>query len=210
VLQNRVDPSGQIIKTSARGLWLGNRGVIHNRQDIVKPFNHKAWITCLLEFKGRERPVMSPGRWTELFFLDEATAFAAGHRPCFECRREDALRFKSCWISGNPVHNFNMKTSINLIDDIMHRERIDSAKKKVIHHRASSEIPDGTFVFINDNAYLFYDGKFHHWTPFGYDTMVAIRETPSNLAVLTPSSVVNAFSAGYRPQVKITVRTDMV
>ncbi|HEY0652814.1 MAG TPA: hypothetical protein VGD65_06790, partial [Chryseosolibacter sp.] len=113
MLQNRVDPFGSIISTAARGTWMGNRGVIHNEQkQITRPFKHKAWITCVLEFKDRRRTVMSPGRWTELFFMDEATAFAAGHRPCFECRREDAKRFKECWLKGNPSHQFSMSTSI--------------------------------------------------------------------------------------------------
>src|SRR5688572_2180120 len=132
MLQNRVDPLGRLIETRARGSWLGNRGVIHNEhKQITRAFKHKAWITCALEFKGRKRTVMSPDRWTELFFLDEATAFAAGHRPCFECRREEALRFKSFWIQGNPEHSFHMKTSIQLIDNIIHSERIDANNKKI-------------------------------------------------------------------------------
>jgi hypothetical protein len=84
-MQNRVDPFGNIIETKARGSFMGNRGVIHNEQkQITHAFKHKAWITCVLDFKGRKRTVMTVDRWTELFFLDEATAFAAGHRPCFE------------------------------------------------------------------------------------------------------------------------------
>src|SRR5436853_7505403 len=120
MLQNRVDPFGNIIKTAARGAWMGNRGVIHNEQQrITHVFKHKAWITCALQFKGRKRTVMTPGRWTELFFLDEATAFAAGHRPCFECRKEDATRFKSCWIHGNTSDGVTMTTSIrSIIEDI--------------------------------------------------------------------------------------------
>lgn len=92
--QNRVTPDGQIIATAARGSFMGNRGILHNdQQEIVKPFAHKAWIICQLRFKGRRRQLMQPGKYTELFFLDEATALAAGHRPCFECRREAAQAF---------------------------------------------------------------------------------------------------------------------
>src|SRR5262245_6320448 len=131
MLQNRVDPSGNFIATKARGSLMGNRGVIHRDKKIIKAFNHKAWIACLLEFKGRKRTVMMPDRWTELFFLDEATSFAAGHRPCFECRREDAQRFKSFWIQGNPEYNFDMKTSVHQIDKIIHTERIGHEKSKV-------------------------------------------------------------------------------
>jgi len=104
MLQNRVDPLGNIIKTPARGQWMGNRGVIHNdKKEILRPFKLKAWITCKLEFKNWKRQVMTPNRYTELFFLDEATAFGAGHRPCFECRRDDYNLFKSYWL----IHSKN-------------------------------------------------------------------------------------------------------
>jgi hypothetical protein len=204
MLQNRVDPLGRIIKTSARGSWMGNRGVIHNEyQEITRAFKHKAWITCALEFKGRKRTVMTADRWTELFFLDEATAFAAGHRPCFECRREDATRFKSCWIQGNPEHNFSMSTSINKIDAIIHKERITDEKKKVMHQRPPSAIPEGTFILLNEDPYLFSKGRLHRWTPFGYETSIAMPEA-SILTILTPDSIVNAFCAGYTPQIRST------
>lgn len=202
MLQNRVDPLGRIIKTSARGSWMGNRGVIHNKnQEIIHAFRHKAWITCALEFKGRKRTVMTADRWTELFFLDEATAFAAGHRPCFECRREDAKRFKSCWIQGNPLYNLSMSTSINEIDAIIHRERINSEKKKVMHQRLSSVIPEGIFILLNEDPYLFSKGKLHRWTPFGYENSIAMPEA-SMLTILTPDSIVNTFRAGYAPQIE--------
>lgn len=201
MLQNRVDPFGSIIETSARGAWMGNRGVIHNEtKQITHAFKHKAWITCVLAFKDRRRTVMSPKRWTELFFLDEATAFAAGHRPCFECRREAANKFKTCWIEGNPSYNFRTSTSIRHIDDVIHGERIDRGARKVIHHRMSSEIAEGTFLLIDDAPYVFTGGMLRGWTPFGYGKVV---EMPMNtsVAVLTPSSIVNAFRAGYLPQV---------
>src|SRR3978361_1384995 len=116
MLQNRVDPFGNIINTSARGALMGNRGLLHNdKQTLVRTFKLKAWITCKLEFKERKRTVMAPNQYTELFFLDEATSFAAGHRPCFECRREDYNRFKTNWLKGNPEYSFNGKTSIKEI-----------------------------------------------------------------------------------------------
>jgi hypothetical protein len=203
MLQNRVNPFGELIATTARGSWLGNRGVIHNeRRQIVRPFKHKAWIICQLEFKGRKRIVMTPNRWTELFFLDEATAFAAGHRPCFECRKEDAKRFKSYWIKGNSSYGFSMATSINEIDEIIHRERIDVRNKKVLHERAASEIPDGSFTLFNNHSHLFRKGVLYRWTPFGYEENIPVTDT-AKLTVLTPDSIVNAFSAGYVPQVKL-------
>ena len=201
MLQNRVDPFGQFIKTSARGSWMGNRGVIHKHNQITKPFKHQTWITCMLEFKGRKRTVMTPDHWTELFFLDEATAFAAGHRPCFECRRYDAKRFKSCWIKGNPIHNFSMTTSISKIDAIIHRERIDNEKKKVMHQCISSGIPEGTFVLMNDEPFVCAKGRLHRWTAFGYEDSIAMPEA-STLTILTPYSIVNAFRANYTPQIK--------
>src|SRR5882757_4708468 len=122
MLQNRVDPKGNIFKTSARGAWMGNRGVLHDGgKTILRPFRHKAWIICALQFKGRHRAIMAPNRWTELFFLDEATAFAAGHRPCFECRREDAVRFKAAWLRGNPEYGFDPKITIGKIDEVIHQ-----------------------------------------------------------------------------------------
>jgi hypothetical protein len=202
MLQNRVDPFGNILKSAARGSFMGNRGVIHNaHKEITHAFKHKAWITCALEFKGRKRNVMTVDRWTELFFLDEATAFAAGHRPCFECRRVDAQRFKSCWIQGNPSYRFTMKTSITAIDEVIHQERIDNKKKKVVHERAPSDVPEGAFILIGTEPYLFSQGKLHQWTPFGYESTVDMPGV-SQVTVLTPASIVNAFCAGYVPQIK--------
>jgi hypothetical protein len=204
MLQNRVDPLGQIIATSARGLWMGNRGVIHNEhKQITKAFKHQAWIICQLQFKERKRTVMTPNRWTELFFLDEATAMAAGHRPCFECRKEDANRFKSYWIQGNPMHNFSLKTSILDIDAIIHEERIDADKNKVTHQRKFSDIPDGTFILMNNVPYLLLGGRCYRWTPVGYEDSISLPKT-STLTILTPNSIVNAFRAGYVPQISLT------
>ncbi len=200
MLQNRVNPFGRIIETPARGAWMGNRGIIHNeRKQIVRPFKHKAWITCVLEFKGRARIVMTPNRWTELFFLDEATAFAAGHRPCFECRREAAKHFKMCWIEGNPDYGFNITTSIQQIDEILHHERIDGLNQKITYAHVPADLPEGTFVAAGEYAYLYSTGKFYRWSPFGYDGDTVVKEL-FPLVILTPKSIVNAFAAGYMPQ----------
>src|SRR5258707_3661680 len=106
MLQNRVNPWGELFRTPARGTMMGNRGrTLHNaQQEIVRSYGGKRWICCLLEFKGRRRQIMSPGQYTELFFLDEATAFAAGHRPCAECRRERYKAFRAAWINWNLHH----------------------------------------------------------------------------------------------------------
>ncbi|HET7118852.1 MAG TPA: hypothetical protein VFI29_20340 [Hanamia sp.] len=201
MLQNRVDPFGKIIKTPARGAWMGNRGILHNeQQQVLRPFKLKAWITCKLEFKERKRQVMSPHRYTELFFLDEATSFAAGHRPCFECRREDFYKFKSLWLKGNPEYHFDEKTAIKKIDDILHKERINRDRSKVTHGENKNSIPNGTFILIDSNAYLLYDKQIYLWSPFGYDKGIVLPNG-NKLTVLTPRSIVNTFRAGYVPQI---------
>lgn len=203
MLQNRVDPEGNIIATSARGAWMGNRGQLHGTgKHILRPFKLKAWITCLLQFKGRRRQVMSPNLYTELFFLDEATAFAAGHRPCFECRRSDYDRFKSCWLKGNPGYGFTEKTSIREIDDILHRERIDPDGNKVTFTALLNDLPDGTFIRLRNQPFLVADGLLYHWTPSGYEEQTQ-PDNAEEVTVLTPRSTVNAFRAGSRPQMAL-------
>lgn len=201
MLQNRVDPFGRIFKTPARGLFMGNRGLLHDKgKSILRPFKLKAWITCKLEFKGWHRPVMAPGKYTELFFLDEATSFAAGHRPCFECRRPDALRFKEAWLSGNPEYGFQAKTSMRLIDDIIHAERFGALQEKITFESGPDSLPDGTFIVIEDEPYLVKEGMLYLWSPFGYGPAIPFPET-LKVEVLTPASVVHAFNAGYVPQI---------
>ena len=196
MLQNRVDPFGNIFKTTARGLWMGNRGQLHNdNQEIVRPYKLQAWITCKLEFKGRKRPVMAPGKYTELFFLDEATAFAAGHRPCFECRRDEAEKFKTYWLKGNPGYHFNKRTLIKQIDDIIHIERISPQREKITYDANATTLPDGTFVVFDEEPYLIKSGWMHKWTPFGYERKVPLPPGVM-LKVLTPRSIVNAFRSG--------------
>lgn len=202
MLQNRVDPFGNIIQIPERGAWMGNRGVIHNpHKEIVRPYKLKAWITCLLQFKGRHREVMSPGRWTELFFMDEATAYSAGHRPCAECRREDFNRFKKYWVVGNKEAGFNEKTPIRLIDHFIHHERIDKKNCKTMHQEKVSGLPDGSMVTISDLAYVKKGNLLYQWSPGGYGNPIAIPD--AEIDVLTPSSFVKTFRAGYLPQIAV-------
>jgi len=184
---------------------MGNRGLIHNeRKEVVRAFKHKAWIICRLSFKGRQRTVMAPGLWTELFFFDEATAFAAGHRPCFECRREDAVRFKQAWVNGNPGYGLHAKTPIGAIDEVLHGERVSADGDKAIFSAELSSLPDGTFIEWNGDAYVVFEGIVHRWSPEGYATGVA--GPAGGVTVLTPRSVVNAFRAGYLPEVRLNFR----
>ncbi|MEZ2337820.1 hypothetical protein AB6735_19385 [Mucilaginibacter sp. RCC_168] len=203
MLQNRVDPQGNIIKTSARGAWLGNRGQLHgDTQTILRPFKLKAWLICVLQFKDRHRQVMAPNLYTELFFYDEATAFSAGHRPCFECRRDDANRFKAAWLKGNPEYGFDHKVLIGKIDEIIHEERIDKKGNKVTSEAAIEELPDGVFIQVSGEPYLLANNMIRHWTPFGYEQGAPLTAS-AKVTVLTPRSVVNAFRSGYRPQMGI-------
>jgi hypothetical protein len=179
---------------------MGNRGLLHNEhREIVRPFRLKAWLICVLEFKGRHRAVMTPRLYTELFFLDEATAFAAGHRPCFECRREAAQHFRQCWVRGNPGYSFTETTSINEIDAILHDERLAPAGSFMAR---TGELPDGVFVLYEDQPHLVAGGALFLWSPFGYEEAVAPSPDIA-LAVLTPRSTVNAFRMGYVPQYQI-------
>jgi hypothetical protein len=201
MLQNRVHPSGKLIKTKARGSLMGTRGLLHNdKQQIVRVFKLKTWITCKLEFKGRRRKVMTPNLYTELFFLDEATAFSAGHRPCAECRRESFNLFKQLWLAANPAYGFNIKTPIHKIDEIIHAERIDQNNRKVTFEERISGLPDGTFILVNDEAFLVASKKMYRWTEYGYENSTGLSAT-AIVTVLTPRSIVNTFRAGYVPQI---------
>jgi hypothetical protein len=194
-LQNRVTPSGDIIDTPHRGLFTGNRGIIHDpaTKTLTRRWAGKAWLTCVCEFRGRRREVMGGRSWTELFFLDEATALAAGHRPCFYCRRDDANRFRSAWEEGNRVGGMRAPG----IDAVLHRERLDRGKKRLHALPAPVErLPDGAMVALDGESYLVARGGALLWSPAGY------REAETALAgarLLTPPSTLRALSAGYSP-----------
>jgi hypothetical protein len=194
-LQNRVTPSGDIVATPQRGLLTGNRGIIHDpatRTLLNRRWSSKAWLTCLCEFRGRGRDVMGTRSWTELFFLDEATAFAAGHRPCFYCRREDANAFRAAWERGNGVGH----ASAPEIDEALHRERLDRRAKRLHALPMPLEkLPDGAMVQAGEDSYLIVKGRTLLWTWDGYREVAA----PHDAALLTPPSTLRAFSAGYRP-----------
>jgi hypothetical protein len=195
-LQNRVTPSGEIIATPHRGLFTGNRGIIHDpatKTLLTRRWASQAWLTCVCEFRGRRREVMGGRSWTELFFLDEATAFAAGHRPCFFCRRDDAVRFRAAWEQGNGVTGVRARD----IDAVLHRERLSDGKKRL--HAVPiplEELPDGAMVQEGTESFLIVQGRPLNWSPAGY------RKTQSALQdamLLTPPSTLRALLAGYRP-----------
>jgi hypothetical protein len=197
--QNRVDPFGHLIITKARGSLWGNRGALHNeKQEIVRPFRLEQWITCTLDYKGIRRKIMAPNRLTELFFLDEATSFAAGHRPCALCRRPNYMAFKTAWLTGNKQYGFNLKTSVREIDHIMHTERMSDDMQKITYAENLLNLPDGTFVSYKGDPYLVKNLQLYKWSPYGYETSIILTDQ-EKVSVLTPRSVVKAFKSGYVP-----------
>jgi len=195
-LQNRVTPTGDIVASEHRGTFTGNRGIIHDpatRTLLNKRWSSPAWLTCVCEFRGRRRKVMSRQSWTELFFLDEATAFAAGHRPCFYCRRDDAKRFRAAWESGNGVSDLSAKA----MDAVLHAERLDHGRKR-LHAPPSSveELPDGAVIAAGGEAYTIAGGRAFRWTERGY---AATPVMPRAEGLLTPPATLGAIRAGYRP-----------
>ena len=193
-LQNRVTPQGDIIATPYRGMFTGNRGIIHDpaSKTLTRRWANPAWLTCVCEFRGRRREVMGGRSWTELFFLDEATAFAAGHRPCFFCRRDDANRFRAAWQAGNGVGPVLAPE----IDAVLHRQRLQGGRKRLHALPMPLEkLPDGAMVLGGNESYLIARGRALRWSPAGYD----LAPSPVEALLLTPPSTLRAFAAGYRP-----------
>jgi hypothetical protein len=193
-LQNRVTPFGELLADPARGLVCGNRGCLHNaRGEIRRHHATVRWIACRLEFRGwRRTPLMQPGKFTELFFLDEATAFAAGHRPCALCRREDYNRFVALWRRMHRSDN-----GADAIDARLHRERFDKRTGGQRHHRAElADLPDGTFVLRAAIPALVLGDELLRWTPSGYDDRER-RRPGESAVVITPPSLVAVLRAGW-------------
>ena len=191
-LQNRVTPLGELVADSARGLLYGNRGCLHDAEGrIRRVYQVRRWIACRLEFRGRRRsPLMRPGRFTELFFLDEATAFAAGHRPCAECRRADYDRFSAIW---RALHD---ESGAEVIDARLHDERIEhAARERRLHAVAFHELPAGAFVLHDGAPKLVLGGTLRRWSLAGYGSA---EPRPAGTATLiTPPSLVEVLRAGW-------------
>lgn len=206
-LQNRLKPNGEIVKTSERGTLMGNRGIIHNEnKELISVSKIKGWVTCRLEFKGRKRELMAKGRYTELFFLDEATAFAAGHRPCAECRRERYNEFKNKWLEANEKLLLGEKDSVGNIDKIIHKERINK-KEKVTFLANLNTLPIGTVIEIDNEILLIWKDALYIWDFQGYQLS---KKKISNIdvKVLTPKSYVNMFKKGFTPDVHYSLKKE--
>ena len=196
-LQNRVSPFGELCAVCARGLFMGNRGGrFHTDAKTLtaRRWASRQWICCVLDFKGGRRDIW--GRfYTELFFLDEPTAFAAGHRPCFECRRKDAETFAEKWRETRRLRRPPYATEM---DDVLHAERL-RGRAKHLHRRNIDELPDGAFAAFDGAAFALRGDIILRWTPEGYH---ARKPRPRRIAVdvLTPPAILAVLSAGYEPR----------
>ncbi len=193
-VQNRVTPLGELVAVAARGLVYGNRGCLHDdERRIRRRYAGKRWIACRLEFGGwRREPLLQPGRFTELFFLDEATAFAAGHRPCALCRRADYDRFEAIWRSLHPG-----EIGADAIDARLHEERVEPRTRQQRRHRARLErLPDGAFVLRHGTPWLVHGSRLLEWTPGGYTTRMRRRDGEAEL--ITPPSLLAVLERGWQ------------
>ncbi len=200
--QNRVTPLGEIIAVTERGTVMGNRGVLHDRTGTIRRhWQLKRWIVCLTQFKNRKRKIMSPGRYTELFFLDEATGLAAGHRPCVECQRQRFLEYRAAWVAGNPQHSGGTLPTAREIDEQLHAERLNTVGEQGRFEAVLDGLPEGVFVTLDgepDAAFLVWRNELLAWSPSGYRVRHP-RPTGMTVSVVTPPSTVAAIRSGYRP-----------
>lgn len=196
-LQNRVTPTGAIIAAAGRGTFMGNRGILHDdARRIVRTSRNRMWLICRLEFKGRKRELMRPGTYTELFFLDEAVAFAAGHRPCAECRRESYRAY----IDAVNAHDSDPIEGAQELD-----RKLNESRKVPRTGTCIDTLPDGTFVSLGDNDFrLLWRGYLHRWSPPGYSDAIPVADAPEFGTVLTPELSIRALRNGYPVQIHPT------
>jgi hypothetical protein len=195
--QNRVTPLGDIVAIPLRGAWTGNRGVLHSGRRIVRFHRSDLWITCALEFRGRRREQWQPNRWTNLYFHDEAVSFAAGHRPCGECRRVGYTAYRDAWARGLGVE----PPSAQQMNRQLHGERIfRGTHRRRLHSMPWAELPDGAFVLTDDAPALVVRGYVIAWTHDGYQGRQA-RPARGDATVITPPSTVAVLRAGYPVQI---------
>jgi hypothetical protein len=201
-LQNRVLPTGDIVAIPARGTFTGNRGILHrdDRTLGTSRWTHHAWICCTLDWQGRKRQVMTGRNWTELFFLDEAVALAAGHRPCAYCRRADYTRFVDCWEAATGA-----RPKAPDMDRALHATRIiKGTRRQRTDHAHPNDLPAGTFIFHDDQSHIITPDGLRPYTPDGYAGPVATPDHP--VTVLTPSPIRKILQSGYAPALHLSAR----
>jgi hypothetical protein len=198
-LQNRVLPTGEIVADPARGRLMGNRGCIHqaDRRLGVSRWRSPMWISCVLRWGNVRRDVMPTGRWTALFFLDEATALAAGHRPCGYCRRLDHLAFGEAW---RRARGLPKRPKAHQLDLELHRERVDRTRRKLSWSVPLGELPSGAMVLRSGRPALVVGDRLLPWSLAGYQQPLGLPAR-TVLEVLTPPRMVGALTAGYQPLV---------
>ena len=193
--RNRVTPTGEIVATPHRGTLMGNRGVLHDDGGTIRrEFQVRRWIACVLEFRGRHRELLQPGQYTHLFFLDEATALAAGHRPCAECRNADYKRWQAAYAAAHP----GAATNADAIDRRLHGDRLDGRAKRTFT-APRDQLPAGAMVLLDGTPWLVLGGGgLRAWSPAGYGDRREVGAA-ERLTVLTPAATVAAIAAGYEP-----------
>lgn len=194
-LQNRVLPDGDIVAVAGRGLFTGNRGILHDdRQQLGQArWRHPHWIICALDYRNVRRRVMSPGTWTELFFLDEAVALAAGHRPCALCRRTAYEAFRDAWQAAT-----GSRPSAEAMDRTLHAARLGADRRPQPHMADWTTLPFGTFVRLEGAAWLTSGDRLRRFSPDGYDATLP-RPDHGRAEVMTPAPTVAVLRAGFRP-----------
>ncbi|MEO3413856.1 hypothetical protein AAFO92_04255 [Roseovarius sp. CAU 1744] len=200
-LQNRVLPTGEIAAQPWRGTLMGNRGILHDDRQHLKSarWTHPHWVTCVLKYKDWHRPVMSPRRYTELFFPDESCALAAGHRPCGLCRRPDYEAFRAAWAEA---HGDN---PLDHDDRLLHAARVTRNRHHRRHEAQIATLPDGTFLWVDGAAHLLWSRQLLRYQAGGY--IAALPRPPSGaVTVLTPEPTVAALAQGYRPMIHPSAR----
>ena len=201
-LQNRVTPLGEIVAVPERGGFMGNRGVLHDAHRHLgnRRWALRAWLICQLDFRGRHRSVMAPRRYTELFFFDEATAIAAGHRPCYECRRGAFLDWQVAWQRAQML---DTPPRAGVIDTQLHAERIAPGSRRQQRWKTRfGALPDGAFISREQGPCLVLDGRLHDWSWQGYGPPIACPDDEM-VTVVTPPSSVAVLQSGYRPAINI-------
>jgi hypothetical protein len=196
--RNRVTPMGDIEAIPLRGAWTGNRGILHSGTEIVRFHTSDRWITCALAFRGRWHEQWQPGHYTFLYFHDEAVSFAAGHRPCAECRRSSYDAYRAAWAAGLGV----APPSAKGIDQQLHGERIvRRSHRRRLHELPWADLPDGAFVLLDAVPAVVVGGHLREWTRAGYRARRA-RPARGTASVITPPSTVAALRAGYPLQIE--------
>lgn len=203
-LQNRVDPRGELHAVAEHGTLMGNRGILHDADNkIVKQWQHKSWVACVLNFPGPKRRLFSPNNYSELFFLDEATSLSAGHRPCGFCQKPRFKLFKDVWFKANPSADTGPSQTIGVVDKALHAERAVRGGGKVSYLAILADLPIGVMFESDGVIYLNWFSGHLPWSFKGYGSPVPIAPSGS-VKVLTPDSVVRMYTNGFKPEVHAT------